>query len=580
MKKISMILAAVLAVAACTPEGTEGTGTGSGSTDLTIDFSADKETAFAGEEVKFTATVTGGVAPYTYEWSFGDEITSTEAEPVVAWETPGVKIISLNVTDSKGNKAAKPKSKTYAVAAAPVEDKGDIAIAWVVDFADDGGGVRGSAPAIDDAGNVYIATSVSGAGQLRKVAADGKSYKSIAIANAPKNTCMSPSIDAEGNVYVGGGSDSGGSVHKYSSDLADLWSAAFWNKGSAAKPKIWYGAPVVIGDIVLLANAGSTGTAGAVSRADGSRISYFTSPEGGGPSGGCRQSPAVSKDGYVWQVCAANGLIGTTLAKLQNPGPVVYDFFAKAVTSADGTSILADLTSSGSDRHAQAVVSANGQNWCAGVSSPEGSNPRIYLVGKGDGAGTGSCAVEAKQFVIDDVNTSIANTTAQDQGGVIVGANGEVIANLKAGAVEDGGLVAVDPATMTLAWEFRIAESVSGAPALTKEGNIVFGTDKGSFYVVKPNLATKKAELVAKADVTALAKEAGITFAEGFENPFIKMWSSVTIGDDGKMYIGFQKNDEQTRSGLVCLTSSAGTGPGNSCWPMFGVDRKHSGVQK
>ena len=140
--------------------------------------------------------------------------------------------------------------------------------------------------------------------------------------------------------------------------------------------------------------------------------------------------------------------------------------------------------------------------------------------------------------------------------------------------------MAVDPETMTLAWEFRIAESVSGAPALTKEGNVVFGTDKGSFYIVKPNPATKKAELVAKADINALVKEAGMTFAEGFENPYIKMWSSVTVGDDGKMYIGFQKVDEQTRSGLVCLTSSAVTGPGNSCWPMFGVDRKHSGVQK
>lgn len=580
MKKISMILAAVLAVAACAPEGTEGTGPGSGSTDLTIDFTADKETAFAGEEVKFTATITGGVAPYAYEWNFGDDITSTEAEPVVVWETVGVKIISLNVTDSKGNKAAKPKSKTYAVSAAPVEDKGDLSIAWYVDFGDDGGGVRGSSPAIDDAGNVYITTSVSGKGQLRKVAADGKSYTSIAIANAPKNTCMSPAIDAEGNVYAGGGSDAGGSVHKYSADLADLWSAVFWNKGAEAKPKMWYGAPVVTGDYVLVANAGSTGTVGAVSRADGTRISYITSPEGGGPNGGCRQAPAVSKDGYVWQACAAKGVVGTTLARLQAAGPVVYDFFAAAVTNAEGTEILADVTCSGSDRQAQAVVSVNGQNWCAGVSSPEGSNPRIYLLGKGDGNATGSCTIEAKQFVINETNTSIANTTAQDQGGVIVGANGEVIVNLKAGAVEDGGIVAVDPATMTLAWEFRIAESVSGAPALTKEGNVVFGTDMGSFYVVKPNLATKKAELVAKADVVALIKEAGMTFAEGFENQNIKMWSSVTIGDDGKMYIGFQKNDEQTRSGLLCLASSAVTGPGNSCWPMFGVDRKHSGVQK
>ncbi|MBQ8838886.1 MAG: hypothetical protein IJ005_06155, partial [Bacteroidales bacterium] len=118
------------------------------------------------------------------------------------------------------------------------------------------------------------------------------------------------------------------------------------------------------------------------------------------------------------------------------------------------------------------------------------------------------------------------------------------------------------------------------APALTKEGNIVFGTDEGSFYIVKPNLMTKKAELIAKADIVDLIKEAGMTFSEGFENPNIKMWSGVCLGDDGKIYVGFQKVDESTRSGLLCLSSSAVTGPGQSCWPMFGVNRKHTGVQK
>lgn len=576
MKKISIILAAAFAIAACTPESSDDS---SSASELTIDFTMDKETAFVGESVKFTATVSGGVSPYTYEWSFDDDITSTEAEPEIVWQTVGVKVISLNIIDSKGNTAAKPKSKTFAVTAAPVEDSGDISIAWFVDFADDGGGVRGSVPAVDDEGNVYIATSAEDAGQLRKVAADGKTYTSVAINAAPKNTCMSPAIDAEGNIYVGGGSGSGGSVHKYSSALSDLWSAEFWNKGNAAKPKMWYGAPVVLEDAVLLSNAGSTGTMGAVSRADGSRISYLASPEGGGPNGGCRQSPVVSNDGYVWQVCAANGVVGTTLSKLQSSGPVVYDFFAKTVTNADGTAILADMTS-GSDRPASAVVAVGGKNYCAGLSTPEGSNPRIYLLGKGDGNGTGNCTVEAKQFVIDETNTSVANGTSQDQGAIIVGANGEVITNLKAGAVEDGGLVAVDPETMTLAWEYRIAESVSCAPALTKEGNIAFGTDEGSFYIVKPNLMTKKAELIAKADIVDLIKEAGMTFSEGFENPNIKMWSGVCLGDDGKIYVGFQKVDESTRSGLLCLSSSAVTGPGQSCWPMFGVNRKHTGVQK
>ena len=124
------------------------------------------------------------------------------------------------------------------------------------------------------------------------------------------------------------------------------------------------------------------------------------------------------------------------------------------------------------------------------------------------------------------------------------------------------------------------AESVSGTPAVTAEGLVVFGTDKGSFCIIKPDPATKGAELLAKADITALVKEAGMPFDAAFESPNIKMWSGVTIGDDGKMYVGFQKADMETESGVLCLTSSAVKGPGTGPWPMFGVDRKHTGVQK
>ena len=155
-----------------------------------------------------------------------------------------------------------------------------------------------------------------------------------------------------------------------------------------------------------------------------------------------------------------------------------------------------------------------------------------------------------------------------------------MIVNLKSGADASGGIVAVNPKTMTLAWEYRLAESVSGTPAVTAEGLVVFGTDKGSFCIIKPDPATKGAELLAKADITALVKEAGMPFDAAFESPNIKMWSGVTIGDDGKMYVGFQKADMETESGVLCLTSSAVKGPGTGPWPMFGVDRKHTGVQK
>lgn len=564
MKKIFSILLATVALFAigCSPENPEE---GGKTTEITVNFTTDKETAVVDEPIVLTPTVTGGVAPYAYMWECTDDITSTDEVATIAFTSSGVKLIKLTVTDSKGSKRS--KSTTFVVGEKPIEDKGDIKLNWYIDFADEGGGVRSSSPAIDDNGNIYLLTSQSGTATIRKVSSDGQSNQSVTFA-APGNSDMSVSIDKDNDIYVGGGTSSGGGFHKFSSALSKSWSAEFWNKGNAASPKIWYGAAVQLSDYVLVANAGSTGTMGAIKKADGKRKSYVTSEEGGGPSGGCRQSPVVSNDGYVWQVCAAKGIIGTTVSKLTTTdGAVTYDYFVSLHEAESGN---VALTSSGSDRPAMCVASVKDVNYAFGVCTPEGNSTQIVKVAK-DGS--------ASAFVINASNTSIANETAQDQGGCVVGLQGEIIANLKSSAAADGGIVAINGESMTLSWEYRIAEEVSCCPAVTKEGNVIFGTDNGNFYIIKPNYADKTAELVAKADINAILKDAGIK-VENEEVFNIKMWSNVTIADDGVIYIGFQRNDSTTSSGLLSLKSSAVTGPANTKWPMFGVDRKHTGVQK
>ena len=97
MKRIYNLFVAALAIAAC---GNEGEELASGS--LSIDFSSDRESARVGETVTFTAIVSGGTAPYTYAWDFGDGITSDEESPEIIYEEPGVKMISLDVTDADG----------------------------------------------------------------------------------------------------------------------------------------------------------------------------------------------------------------------------------------------------------------------------------------------------------------------------------------------------------------------------------------------------------------------------------------------------------------------------------------------
>lgn len=55
--------------------------------------------------VRFTSSVTGGLTPYTYAWSFGDGATSTLANPTHTYTATGTYTARLNVTDAMGTSA-------------------------------------------------------------------------------------------------------------------------------------------------------------------------------------------------------------------------------------------------------------------------------------------------------------------------------------------------------------------------------------------------------------------------------------------------------------------------------------------
>ena len=69
---------------------------------LVIQFTAEPRKIRSGASVQFYPSVTGGFYPYTYEWTFGDGETSTEAEPVHVYNSEGTFTVSLKVTDDKG----------------------------------------------------------------------------------------------------------------------------------------------------------------------------------------------------------------------------------------------------------------------------------------------------------------------------------------------------------------------------------------------------------------------------------------------------------------------------------------------
>jgi outer membrane protein assembly factor BamB/PKD repeat protein len=70
----------------------------------------------AGVSAQFTATIHGGLGPFTYQWSFGDGTTSAEASPEHTFSAPGNYTLNLTVQNPNGSATI---SELYSVHADP-----------------------------------------------------------------------------------------------------------------------------------------------------------------------------------------------------------------------------------------------------------------------------------------------------------------------------------------------------------------------------------------------------------------------------------------------------------------------------
>jgi len=95
---------------------------GGGPTALNADFSGTPTTIFVGESIVFTDETSGGTAPYTYNWSFGDGGTSSNENPSNTYNTEGVYSVSLTVTDSDNENDTETKTDYITVIGVPVVD--------------------------------------------------------------------------------------------------------------------------------------------------------------------------------------------------------------------------------------------------------------------------------------------------------------------------------------------------------------------------------------------------------------------------------------------------------------------------
>lgn len=85
--------------------------------------------------VNFDPTVTGGLTPYTYAWTFGDGGSSTIASPSHTYTSAGTYTVTLIVTDTETNAQVKSVTSTVTVTAGGVlgaGSGGDIMIIGII----------------------------------------------------------------------------------------------------------------------------------------------------------------------------------------------------------------------------------------------------------------------------------------------------------------------------------------------------------------------------------------------------------------------------------------------------------------
>jgi hypothetical protein len=72
---------------------------------LIVEFTAVTRNVNEDEKIQFNVTVSGGFAPYSYAWDFGDGRTGTGDRPAHAYQKNGSYAVTLKVTDDRGNTA-------------------------------------------------------------------------------------------------------------------------------------------------------------------------------------------------------------------------------------------------------------------------------------------------------------------------------------------------------------------------------------------------------------------------------------------------------------------------------------------
>lgn len=176
---------------------------------------------------------------------------------------------------------------------------------------------------------------------------------------------------------------------------------------------------------------------------------------------------------------------------------------------------------------------------CPSISEKEGV---LYFSGKiypDDNS-----ALIAVNLIDGSIKWTIERDKAE-QGGTAIDVNG----NVYLGSEGEGYMIAYGKMGNEI-WRFKAEGGILAAPAIDNKGNLYFGDNTGTFYMLDKNGNLLRTEKLGA-----------------------NIISSAAIGNDGKVYI--LVNTDGDKSELHVLETGA-TGPADSDWPMFGNNAKRT----
>lgn len=451
--------------------------------------------------------------------------------------------------------------------------------------------LNGASVAMDKQENVYVLPSNSidayklsaadGSVVWQKRAGATESEVAGAGAVTAGGGVATPSLEPDGSVVyvcVGNKSLATGIRAMNTSDGSSKWfmpQSAFW--GNGATPSITFNnyAPGVADDALIVGNGGTAGTVLSVNKQTGKRIAYVCQNADGtnGPTGGCGAGIAISNSGVAaWNATYQVGIGHAWLDKLVNP------------TSTHAT--YGDYVR-WAGRSPYEGCSANMTNANMGVACSTIDGKDVFVTANVNNTNMYIYAVEASKFKNENaavVNSGhvychhLSGVRKQDQGGLIIGLQGEAIVTLRnttANEASWGGIYAVDTkGNLLYQWRKSATTDFSGGLAMDNGGHIHCASENGYYYILKPDYTKKSVEC--KTEITILDLMRDFNHDLGSYTS-AKTWSSPAIGENGAITFGTNLTGSHTC--VLFIEYGGSTGAAKTPWPMKFGNAQRNGRQ-